>query len=509
MRQHLPWSRAPIARAIAALVTYAGMIAGKVPREVRDHVRYGSFTDFCLFNVDAERTAALCFSRLRELAAADPRMPPDMAADFHRVQQDEERHARLFEVLATAFDRNDRTVATVTVDDLALSIGAIDPNFLPRRFRGGDHTGSALGSMAPVHVAEGVNGQQGAAVLLDVLRATDVLGMLRERARTLGKPVDQLTAAIKPSFMYAYHRGDPSPMTDPALVAALTAWLREAGCREVAVIEAPSVYAHFFSNRSVAEVAAYVGIGAVAARLVDASADQVQHRHDRGMAQSTISRAWRDADVRISFGKLRSHPTDEAILTLSNLEWLGAPCDDLLFAERQAHRHTATMMQIVEFPPYLAVLDAYDHVPDGVVGMMGSRSPRSLRRIYAGADALAVDVVASRHLGLRDPRQALFIRTACNWLGVDALAPEVIGCDQPIARWRGPRHSGRAAILSMLAFPLYVFASGRGAVFVPAMDEQAFPPVRRVGWCLRATRRLVRRILGLHPTSPPLSREPA
>jgi uncharacterized protein (DUF362 family) len=502
VRQHLPWARAPIARTVAAMVTYAGMLAGKVPREVRDHVRYGTFQDFCLFNVDAELTAALCFARLSELAKADPRLPANMAADFLRVQRDEERHARLFEVLAAGFDRDDRMATGMTVDGLAQRIGAFDANFLPRSFRRGD-AGAALGSMAPVYVITGEPDQEGPAVLADLLEQMDTVGALEQRAAVLGKPLDELTVAIKPSFMYAYHRRDPSPVTDPGLVRALVSWLRKAGCGDVAIIEAPSVYAHFFARRSVAEVADYVGIGSADARVVDASSDQVAHHHGRGMAQYTISRTWRDADLRISFGKLRSHPIDEAILSLSNLEWLGASYDDLLFAERQAHRHTATMMQVVEFPPHLALIDAYAHVPDGVVGMMGSRHARALRRIYAGIDALAVDAVAARHLGLRDPRQALFIRTAGNWLGVKAMEPRVLGCDQPIPRWRGPRHSGTSAILSMLAFPLYVFASGRGAVFVPAMDEQAFPPVGRVGWCLRLARWVVRRILGLQTGWPP------
>lgn len=40
---------------------------GRVPKEVSRHLRYRSFRDFCLFNVDAEKTAWLCWKRLIEL----------------------------------------------------------------------------------------------------------------------------------------------------------------------------------------------------------------------------------------------------------------------------------------------------------------------------------------------------------------------------------------------------------------------------------------------------------
>jgi len=38
-----------------------------------------------------------------------------------------------------------------------------------------------------------------------------------------------------------------------------------------------------------------------------------------GMAQTTISQTWKEADFRISFGKMRSHPIEMAYLTLGNL----------------------------------------------------------------------------------------------------------------------------------------------------------------------------------------------
>ncbi|MBA3697513.1 MAG: DUF362 domain-containing protein [Planctomycetes bacterium] len=498
VQQHLPWSRAPFIRLLAAGITGLGILSGAVPPAVRGHLRYQPFRDFCAFNVDAERTAALCFARLNTLLATHGGFPPAMLDDLRLVQEDEERHERLFALLAKSFTAEDRLADGVTMEHLVEAIGTISREFLPRAMRAEVGT---LGSLTPVTVLEDPAAVQDPVVLLHrALAQAQVAELLSRRVQECGRSLADLRVAIKPSFMFAYHRDDPSPITDPRLVLALARWLRAQGVGDVAVLESPSVYDHFFRGRSVAEVAAYVGLTGDEIRLVDIAADQVPHRHGRGMGQGSIARTWKDADLRISFGKLRSHPIDDAMLTLSNLEWLGASHDDLLFAERQAHRQNATVMQIVEFPPHLALLDAVSAVPDGVVGMMGTRRALHPGRLYVGGDALAVDVVAARHLGIADPQTVLHLRTACTWLGVTRPQVAVHGCDTLLAGWRGPRHSGWSAFLCLLAFPLYVLASGRGTVFVPAMDEGRFPPTRPVGLVLRSVRRIVRRILGLRPS---------
>jgi hypothetical protein len=72
--------------------------------------------------------------------------------------------------------------------------------------------------------------------------------------------------------------------------------------------------------------------------------------------------------------------------------------------------------------------------------------------------------------------------------------------DEPLIDWRGPYHDDVSALLSILALPVYVWGSGRGALFVPEMDEEAFPPSRPEGRLLRLGRRALRRLLGLrHP----------
>jgi len=50
-------------------------------------------------------------------------------------------------------------------------------------------------------------------------------------------------------------------------------------------------------------------------------------------------------------------------------------------------------------------------------------------------------------------------------------------------------------MLSFVAHPMYVLASGRGALFVPEMDEEAFPPKEKPSLVLRSLRPLIRWLL--------------
>jgi uncharacterized protein (DUF362 family) len=298
--------------------------------------------------------------------------------------------------------------------------------------------------------------------------------------------------------MLGYARKDRSIITDAELLRELADFLRERACGKAVLVESANIYDQFFGNRSVAEVAAYFGMQETGLPIVDASSDQVPHTYFRGMAQNTISRSWKEADFRISFGKMRSHPIEMAYLTIGNLEWMGGRCDEFLFVERQAHRETALMMLLDGFPPDFALLDAYDEASDGLIGVMGCPRPQAPRRVYAGEDALSVDLVAARHMGVAAPEQTNILRAACHWFGDPRARVELIGTDENLKGWRGPYETEFSTLLSFVAYPVYVFGSGRGSLFVPEMDEQAFPPLQRVPFFHRVLRSTLRRLLGLH-----------
>ena len=187
-------------------------------------------------------------------------------------------------------------------------------------------------------------------------------------------------------------------------------------------------------------------------------------------------------------------------LAVGNLEWLGPRCDDFIFIERQANRATATMMILDEFPPHFALLEGYDAAADGLVGMMGCPEAKSPMRLYAGRDALSVDIVAARHLGVKRPGDSGILREAGHWLGGWSEQIEVIGADTLIDGWRGPYHNELWALMSFLAMPVYMFGSGRGLVFVPEMDSQAFPAMKAERALLRWRRHTIRALLGLRHT---------
>lgn len=496
VRQHVRWNEAPISRSLATIATWCGSLAGRVPRHVGQHLDYRSFRDYCLFNIEAERTARLCFGHLVELLQSEPDLPPSYSDDFRRIQGDEARHQAIFEIFAAAFDDADRLVAGGTAESLAQKIGGVGEFFLPR-LRRSAAADSPLGNGGVVWVVQGTKMADKLPLFRRVLDESGLGHLLKARAQLLGKQVRDLRIGIKAAFIFGYHRQDRSMITDPELIEELARYLAAQGCTEVAVVEGRNVYEKFYQNRSVLEVARYFGIDSPHFCVVDLSEEQVPHAYFRGLAQYTVGRAWKEADFRITFGKMRSHPVDLAYLTLGNLEWIGARCDELAFAERQAQRETAIMMLLDAFPPHFALLDGYELAADGLVGFMGCPHPPSPKRFYAGADALAVDLVAARHLGLKNPRESSTLRVAGHWLGGADGQIEVIGIDESVAGWRSPYRNDLSTLLSFVSFPFYVFGGGRGALFIPEMDEQAFPPVVRPGLWLRLRRRGVQTLLGL------------
>jgi uncharacterized protein (DUF362 family) len=499
--QHSRWSKAPLARLIAGAVTMVGSIVGKVPRDVRAHLQFGPFRNFCNFNIDAEKTAVVCWQRIADLAESQEDLDASLTRDFRRVVLDEDRHARLFAILAESLTDDDHLMEGVTVSDLVERIREIGEEFLPRSQRRRSDVENPIGSGQSVYVLHTDDARAKRQLFRRLLEESGLADAIRRRAAFLGQEIDTMRVAVKPTFMLGYHRKDLSPLTDVELLNDLASFVREMGCREVIVIEGRNIYDRFYGNRTVQDVARYFGIESDAYRLADTADEQVEHAYRRGMAQHTIARSWRDAHFRISFPKIRSHPIEMALLSLGNVEWVGGRCDEYLFLERQADRATAIMMLLDEFPPHFAILDGFENAPDGLVGVMGCRRPKHLQRFYAGVDALAVDTVALRHLGVKEAQQSSILRTAAHWFGGSTAGIKVVGETAPVFGWRGPYSNELWALLSVLAYPVYVLGSGRGELFVPEMDEQAFPPLVREGAFLRLRRRAVRRLLGLHMSS--------
>src|SRR6266536_3193959 len=188
VRQHLPWRQAPLSNALATALTTFGRLAGKVPRAVRTQLEYGPLRDFCLFQVDAERTAARCWERLAELAGEQPGVPA-LAGDFRRMKCDDDRHAQVFAVLGAALDGQDRLAEGETADSLAAKLAAAGEFFLPPERR--RRAGSPVGRGGAVHVVRGGTAEEKRPLVRRLLQEAGLPESLQERPRdgpVLGEP---------------------------------------------------------------------------------------------------------------------------------------------------------------------------------------------------------------------------------------------------------------------------------------------------------------------------------
>ena len=477
---------APLRTGAAGVLVAAAGAAGRMPPELAAELRYQTFHKYCALNVALEASAEFAYRRLVEVArSAEERVA------FDRIRADEARHAEAFRLLTEVITEDDRLADGVTAEDLAARLGRISPWFIPasqRPLPGADEGRRSFGSGAQVAVRGGRTDADKAAVLAECLDRAG-LDQLAARARS---------AAIRVSYMLGYDRADRSNVNDPELVDLLARYLRQHGVDDVAVLEAPTVYGNLFSGRSVAAVAKYFGFTSPEYRIVDIGADMRAWVFDRGFVQKTISGTWLDADLRIVMPKLRTDPTEFAHLSLSTLEGSTGAIDESFYAGRSVDFRSATMMLLDVAPPHFAVVDAWAPVADGPFGVMGCHRPVQVRYLYAGADALAVDAAVLADLGISDPRRAPIVAQACHWFGLEPGAAATDGPQAPLRQQlRGAHSSPLLRGLSTVSYPVYMYLSNRGELFVPAMDTAAFPPSAPCSAPTRAVRWLSQRAFGL------------
>jgi uncharacterized protein (DUF362 family) len=480
---------APLRTSAARALVTAGSLSGQVPAILRHELRYQTFRRYCELNVALEATAELAYRRLLELSSN-----PDEHAAVDRIHTDEARHAEAFRVLAAALTDDDRPAPGATTEGLHDALEAISPWFIPAAARPGrTDRGRRFGSGAPVAVRSGTSDDDRLAALEACLDATG-LATLATGARR---------AAVRVSFMLGYDRRDRSNINDPVLVDGLARYLGRHGVEDVAVLEAPTVYGNLFAHRGVAEVASYFGFASDAYRVVDISQDLRPFVFERGFVQRTISGTWLDADLRIVMPKMRTDPTEFGHLCLSTLEGSTGAIDATFYAKRQVDFRSATMMLLDVAPPDFGIVDVWAPVADGPFGVMGCHRPAAVRHLYAGADALAVDEVVLEDLGIDDPRRAPIVRRAHHWFGLDRSPVAVDGTRPPLgAELRGAHASRVLRGLGTLSYPIYVYLSRDGDLFVPRMDTAAFPPAPPAGRSTRLVRWAAQRAFGLRPPAP-------
>lgn len=459
-----------------------GRLAGRIPEGLEDELSYRGFRRFCLLNVALEETAVLSYQRTMELLD-----DPTQIDAFGRILDDEKRHARVFAVLADAFDDDDQLRPGVSIQQLTEAVREISPWFLPAASRAQQHPNFGRGSL--VHVERGQPGQ-----LVESFEAAIERAGLEALVRANPGPV-----AVRCHFMLGYHRDDLSNVVHPEAMEALARRLRSWGATDVAVVETPMAYDRFFANRSVAEVAEYFGFSSPLYRVVDVSEDARDMRFARGLVSTKVSAAWADASLRIVLSKLRGDPAEVAHLSLASFCGIGERTDEHLYTDRLVDHRTAALMVLDVAPPDFAIVDAWAPVADGPLGVMGCNKPSDLRRFYAGADAFSVDAAVFADMGFPDPKASEMVRVADQWFGSGSHPVEVAGAPGPMENFRAPQRNAWYRFISASAAPIYFHLSGRGRLFVPEMDTEAFPPIDDPGLFVKSVRCAAQRVFGLHP----------
>jgi uncharacterized protein (DUF362 family) len=486
-RHHRRFARSWLGWPVATAVLLAGRLSGQVSRNLAAELSYQSFARYCALNEALERSAELCYERLIELAA-----DPAERHQFERIHADEQRHREMFAVLARSFDATDRLAPGTTVATIVADLAAVSAWFLPGEHRDGSAARSRPASAGPVWVAQpaGVPDDPDA-ILFRLLDDAGLGAMVRARPGRV---------AIRTAFILGYSRADRSNIVSPDLIRAIARYVRRHGATDVAVLEAPSVYERVYANRSVHEVAGYFGFDAGEYRIVDVHTEQRPLTFDRGISQSSASGTWLDADVRIVVPKLRTDPRQGGHLSLNSLVGTGTRTEQTVYADRELDHESAIMMLLDACPPDFAVVDAWGPVATGLFGVMGCDRPVTLHRWYAGPDPVSVDWQVLADMGIPDPDDVPLLRRARHWFGRDLRPVRVHGDAGPItADLRLPGRFGLRRVLARVASPVYVYASRSGEVFVPAMDTEAFPPLRRAGIGTRLVRSVTQQVFGLRP----------
>ncbi len=493
--QHTTLSRAPFSRLAAHVISTFGKLAGKVPQTATAALKTQSFKAFCEFQTAAEQTAALSWKRLAAVLERTGNTPAAQIAS--RIALDENNHERVLKLLALSFDEGDNL--TTSPSDLAQQLGDVSAAFVPHAER---NAASSVAAGGTVFVRTSIPAMTGEpAALRALLHSTLIDTKLLDA--TLNSMPRHARIAIKTTFMMGYDRSDPSPWVDPHLLDALAQLFRERGAEQVTVLEAPNHYDVFYQGRSVQAVAEYAGFTSKHYQLVDASLDQVPHTFARGHAQQTVSKHWSEADVRVTFGKMRTNPSWLVDLSLDALDSLGKRVDELLFHDRQADLVSGLMMLLEAFPPHLSLLDATHHVPQGLTGILGEPRPCHPGRLYAAVDPVSLDLTAARHMGLRSFPRGGALATSVDWFDDPQAKIHVDGLDTPIADFQSPHRNDFTVLLSMLAYPVYMIGH-RGNLWLPVMDSHAFPlkkPATLLERVLRPTLRTLFRF-GKPPSRP-------
>ncbi|MCI5055323.1 MAG: hypothetical protein MRY83_04390, partial [Flavobacteriales bacterium] len=271
MVQHLKWWQAPIAVSLARFILFMGRISGKVTEGISKEMKFGSFKRFCYFNIDAEKTAGICWDRILVLAKSDPRFDENSIEDFKRIAFDEKRHKRIFQIIYDALDDQDELIEGVEATDIIEKIREVSEYFLPKSLRGKNQE-SYLGEGGKVWSFRNTNKEVDKTDFFDsAIQKIDLEEVLKEKCHTLSKKIENMDVVIKTTFSMGYDQKDFSPLVDPKTLEHICLYLNKLGVSKIKVIDIDTIYGNFFENRDVNSLAKYYNFQSDYYEVINAS----------------------------------------------------------------------------------------------------------------------------------------------------------------------------------------------------------------------------------------------
>ncbi len=488
------FKKSPVSYLLAKIFMAIGTLGGKIPKEIRERLNAGSLKDFCSFNIDAERTAWACWDRIVVLAKDDVRFNENQLKDFSRIVLDESNHGKVFKIFYEALEHDGTLKPGVTIESLVEKVGAVSDYFLPREYRL-SMLRNPIGQDRKVYCEKDEQKVGRDVTLEKTLANAKLKEELTIKAAALNKSIADIEVVIKLTITMGYAQYDISPIIDKESIESLLAALAKVGVKKVKLLDVQSIYAKFYNNRSIKEVAAYFNYPDI--EIIDATSDLISHEYERGIGIYHLSKTWKDAEFRLSLGKLRSHPTEMAMMSIANLEWLVGNIEDFVFVDKIVDRCATTMVLLDEYPPDFSIVDAYQNVPDGLVGVMGGKNVIHPLRYYASKDCVSLDIAILKHLKISKLADDSLFKTIEYWFGGSNNDITVIGNDTVMKSWRGPTRNFFWSFLNFLSYPVYKFSSQRGSLFLPKMDISVFPEKKKAGFLIRMARRFNQYLIGL------------
>jgi uncharacterized protein (DUF362 family) len=277
-----------------------------------------------------------------------------------------------------------------------------------------------------------------------VLEETGFFTLLDEAQSNSGKTKDAFSIIIKPNFSFMYSLTDISTYTDPRLVEHLIDRIFEKGYRNIAVAEAQSTYAAFFTNRDVPTLAKYIGLKGKNYKIIDISENTEEYDYGRTLGNHKFHPLWRDADFRISFAKNKTHSYAFYTLTIKNI--YGALPMKNKFKEYHCNKELGIYIPAIdfieEFPIHFGLIDAYFSA-DGLFGIFADVEPNFTSTIIGGTDIVAVDWVGASKMGY-DPMISEYMQLAVDRFGKPKI--RMIGDHTTYTEWKNvPKIISKAA----------------------------------------------------------------